>query len=457
MKHLILIPAIFLLLLSSCKKGILINSQIDYLGRVKETLKDSMNSEDFIKADFSRAFKTSIDSEKLILLRVPFFGKDFSTGFILIQTDISGNCLRGRIIELQGNVSESMNYNGNIQILSLKANELVKSSIIDGYIEAFSPPKNKEPLQLEPVQPYIPQLPEVIVTGYIPSSGGGISFSTYVNLMSFFNNSGGSGSGGGGGSTYGDPTYGGWYAILPQGGGGPGGGLGGSGGGGSNLSETENAIYIDFEQQYIDPAIDILKYINCFNSIPDAGASCKITIFTDIPVNGDPTKFFDWKNGSPGHTFIQFQKVNGSQQVSQNMGFYPASGWKTAVSPAPIEGKFVDNHHHEFNASYEKTITPSQLQSGLLEIMQRRNMRYDIDDNNCTDWAIAVFNATLAGQEDLEIPLYNIPGGEAPYGTSTPQGLYNKLREMQNAGGPQAQGIVIPIIGWVGASSGPCN
>ena len=84
-------------------------------------------------------------------------------------------------------------------------------------------------------------------------------------------------------------------------------------------------------------------------------------------------------------------------------------------------------------------------------------MRYDIDDNNCTDWAIAVFNATLAGQEHLEIPLYNIPGGEAPYGTSTPQGLYNKLREMQNAGGPQAQGIVIPIIGWVGASSGPCN
>ena len=211
------------------------------------------------------------------------------------------------------------------------------------------------------------------------------------------------------------------------------------------------------QQQYIDPAIDIQKFINCFNSIPDAGATCKITIFTDIPVNNDPTKFFDWDNGSPGHTFIQFQKVNGSQQVSQNIGFYPASGWKTTISPAPIEGKFVDNHHHEFNASYEKTITPSQLQAGLMEMMHRRTMRYDIDDNNCTDWAISVFNATLAGQEYLEIPLYNIPGGEAPYGTSTPQGLYNKFRQMQNAGGSQAQGVVIPIIGWVGASSGPCN
>jgi len=45
----------------------------------------------------------------------------------------------------------------------------------------------------------------------------------------------------------------------------------------------------------------------------------------------------------------------------------------------------------------------------------------------------------------------------APNGTSTPQGLYIKLQEMKQAGGPQAANINIPLVGWVGQSGGPCN
>jgi len=55
------------------------------------------------------------------------------------------------------------------------------------------------------------------------------------------------------------------------------------------------------------------------------------------------------------------------------------------------------------------------------------------------------------------IAKYDLPNGVAPYGSSTPQGLYNKLKSMQQTG-IEAGNINIPgVKGWVGNSDGPCN
>jgi len=63
-----------------------------------------------------------------------------------------------------------------------------------------------------------------------------------------------------------------------------------------------------------------------------------------------------------------------------------------------------------------------------------RFVQYDIDDYNCTDWALDVFNSTVKPSENLDIPRYDIPGGHAYRGSGTPQGVYLKLQEMKNAG-----------------------
>jgi hypothetical protein len=212
---------------------------------------------------------------------------------------------------------------------------------------------------------------------------------------------------------------------------------------------------VDIETQDVNAPIDVQKFINCFNAIPDAGSTCSIEIMADIPVDSDPNKIFNFDSKSPGHTFLNIKKSNGSQSVSQNIGFYPASGWKTILTNAPIDGKFVDNGQHEYNAGFKLSITPAQLQSALMEMLRDRNSKYDIDNYNCTDWALDVFNA--AGG-NFQIPLYDIPGNYPSTGTRMPNGVYNKLLQMKNSNDPRAGGIDIGFSkAFAGNSTGPCN
>ena len=180
-------------------------------------------------------------------------------------------------------------------------------------------------------------------------------------------------------------------------------------------------------------------------------------MFTDLPVDNDPKNFFAWENGSPGHTFIQLKKINGTQSAQQSFGFYPVSGWKTTFTPAPINGKFVDNGGHEFNASIKRDLSTAQLQNIITHMQYLANfIKYDIDEYNCTDWALELFNRVRSDQ--IKIPMYDLPGAQAPFGTSTPQGLYQKLQSMKQMGGVDANKITMGIIkGWVGGSTGPCN
>lgn len=85
-----------------------------------------------------------------------------------------------------------------------------------------------------------------------------------------------------------------------------------------------------------------------------------------------------------------------------------------------------------------------------------RFIKYDIDEYNCTDWALELFNHVRSDQ--IKIPMYDLPGAQAPFGTSTPQGLYQKLQSMKQTATAEAKKITIGIVkGWVGGSNGPCN
>lgn len=83
-------------------------------------------------------------------------------------------------------------------------------------------------------------------------------------------------------------------------------------------------------------------------------------------------------------------------------------------------------------------------------------VRYDIDDYNCTDFALEVFNSVRSSA--LDIQKMDIPGAMAPQGSNTPQGLYLTLQQMKQASGPEANNIwVSQYQGSAGSSSGPCT
>jgi hypothetical protein len=240
-------------------------------------------------------------------------------------------------------------------------------------------------------------------------------------------------------------------ALQAAGGGGYSGGRDRSAGG----ETADPVMLVDMETQDENAPIDIEKFINCFNAIPDAGATCSIEILADIPVDTDPNKIFNFTSRSPGHTFLNIRKSNGTQSVSQNIGFYPKLGWKTLLSYASIDGKFVDNAQHEFNCGFKISITPQQLRSAFIMMQQYKDAKYDIANFNCTDWALDVFNA--AGG-NLHIPYDDIPGNPSPYGTRMPNGVYNKLQQMKTINDPRAGGITMNIVkGFAGNSTGPCN
>ena len=217
----------------------------------------------------------------------------------------------------------------------------------------------------------------------------------------------------------------------------------------------EEMIYISTETQINNPRVNLQNIVDCFNAIGDNGAECKITIHSDLPVNNDPTKFFNFDLGSPGHTWLRFEKSNSGQTFSQHIGFYPATDWKLITSSGPIPGKFVDNGNHEFNASYEVTVTPAQLKVAFTRMLQLQEVQYDIDNYNCSDWGLEIFNQAVNPAQKLTIPKFVI-GTANLDGSNTPQGLFIQLRNMMKKG-PPAGGRVDVVLGFSGMSSPPCK
>lgn len=438
MKHKFIYLFLLLAAMVSCKKEI--SNHTDFLSHLKTELKDRMPAA-YSSLNMQEVVVTKMDSSENLIVRIGWNQQLFQNYFLLLEVTPSGQLIKGRRIGIQGNVDDHHQFHGTIVAAALNGTVLRASEIVNGYIKILHGDASQRTHSLE--DPYR-DLPEVVVTGYYPSSGG-INWSTWYSLVSLFMDDNYTSTGGG---YYSSGAI--LYSTIDGG--------GGSGGIDNGGGIPDQPIYIDYENQYANEAIDLEKYMKCFTAIPDAGASGSIEIFSDIPVDGDPSQFFDWSNGSPGHTFIQLRKWNGTQLVSQNIGFYPQSGWKTAMTPAPIDGKWVDNQGHSFNASYIVNLSAAQVQTAVTRILYLSHfVKYDIDDYNCTDWALDVFNATVSPAQELDIPRYAIPGGQAPNGTSTPNGLYRKLEELKNAGGTEAPSINIPLLGIVGQSHGACD
>lgn len=465
MKKLLLIAlaAIFLL---SCNKNIDSNSEhSSYIYNISNELKDSLSNIDFANIDILKSVITKAGRNRSYL-RIPFKGKDISKDFVLLQTETSGKITRGFIINLNKNAAEKgkeYEFNGFITKSSLDRKSITISPLTNGVITHSH---SGRVAQRDISFPVPKDTIIITTTGDAPTdAGGGISYSDWISVSGVF---GYYGSYGGYGS-YG--SFGATGEYLYGGGGRYSGSSGYSPNNGGHYTEwvqpevtesnpeviNSDALLVDYEFVENLSPIDVSKFLKCFSTVPDEGSTCSIEIFSDIPVDNNPNKLFNWQTQSPGHTFVQIKKTNGNQSVMQNIGFYPMHNWKLVLTTAPIEGKFVDNGEHEFNASLKMSLTPEDLKKTLDEMSYLSgSIKYDIDEFNCTDFALDVFNASRISNP-LEIPKYDIPGGTAPDGSNTPQGLFNKLKSMQ-ASGIESENITIPgFKGFVADSNGPCN
>lgn len=417
------------ILLFSCKKSELTNPENQYVSQIRSLLKDSLSTADYAAVDFA-SIRTSALSQGGKVTRLGFTGKKILHDFIVIREDKTGAITQAGIVHLEGSISSPNtgarpSFNGRIEASTLKREIKASSVINNGFVMSLHAAKvgtNAVGVNMAACPDCT--IPEVIVSSSY--SGSGISWGAWMSFLAMF---------GGGG-------WGNEYMMIDYGGG---------GGGGGNTSG--DVVTIDMEAPENKPAIDPKKYMDCFGNIPDNGATCTITIASDIPVDGQPDKFFNWSDASPGHTYIELYKAGSSGGiVSQNIGFYPNSSWKV-VAGTNISSKIGDDAGHEYNARYTISVSPAQLQAAINAVNTYSSHEYNISTFNCADFSLAVFNA--AGG-NLTIPKYQIPGyPNGSTGSNTPQGLYNKISDLAFAGNPNAQTNGNKAYG--GLSNGPCN
>ncbi len=435
MKNLILFLALAGIMGSCTKQELSISNQEDaeaqqphHLAKIKQYLKDSLSAQDFAAIDFNKMYSSSDSVSGNYFIRLGFYKKNISQDFILLKTTNAGAIMKAKIINMQWNSSmDSLANNVRVKVSSLTREKTIylKNGNRKNYISNQSAIASSGDISsmMEEEGPAGEQtLPDVVVVGYTDYEPVPTYWYFYDGMLGL--NSGGIGT------SY---TY----------------GASGPAGGGSGSIPT---MQLDYEFAENAKPIDVKKYLDCFGAVQEADATYTITIATDIPVDGDPSRFFNWSNATPGHTYIELYKNSNAGLIQQNIGFYPNTGWKS-INDYFVPSKMVDNANHEYNARYTISVSNTQFQAALNAVQTYSNYNYNIATFNCTDFALEIFNA--AGG-DLYIPKYQIPGyPNGTIGSNTPQGLYTELNQMASEG---VSGVEMPgVKGYGGTSHGPCN
>jgi hypothetical protein len=191
------------------------------------------------------------------------------------------------------------------------------------------------------------------------------------------------------------------------------------------------------------PAIKPKSLMDCFSDIPDAGASMKVTVFVQEPFPGTS---FNIGPNSVGHVAIGLTKSNGSQSITQVVGYYPDA---TGASKFHCSSKIVDNSNLDYNVSISYTITAGNFRS-ISNYIANPPGTYDLMDFNCTNF---VYNACKTGGIILPDPT-NTVGLGGPGGVSTamaPAGLGASIEKLKGQNNVNTNGGLAPN------SKGPCD
>jgi hypothetical protein len=440
-----------LLAAASCRKEASVPvsspSGMDYLHMVVAQLRDSLPAEDIQRLDTSRGYLDRTCFSNLNFLRIPFRDAPMASAFVIVRMDGQGKVAGGRIVELVNEAPGGPNLNtGSIILRSLSGSIVLQSRIAGGYIVALHPnlqrPVGVTTFELaqggdDDGDGGTQEFPPVYV---YPSPGQG-SDEGGADLASL---SGEDGSGAAIG------------ALNPSGGGGA---------GGTGVSAA-TALPAPAEYSNNLNKISIAQFFNCFNQVPDVGATYTLSLCTDVPDNNDPGALFDLATGNStiGHSFLVVTKTNGSSSITQCFGFYPAQTPSYWNPMAPVPSQMKDNGGHEINASVTISISASQFAVVQSNAISDATMPYELESDNCTDYADGIFNSVSPTQINcVPIQIEVEPGPADPPETITiqnsPQGLFSALTAMKASGGPLASNISTDLSGNTKspASHGECT
>ncbi len=220
---------------------------------------------------------------------------------------------------------------------------------------------------------------------------------------------------------------------------------GGGGGGGGGGSGTAASYFVESPTE----PINLQQLIECFNNIPsNAQTTYKITIHTALAEPGEPYQVYNATDKTPGHAYITMQKTNGSASRSLTFGFYPSSdSWMSILKNAEDSsiGK-EDDEKRRSDASYTINVTSTAFNNARNVALSGSLQKYDLNDFNCTNYAIQVFEAAMGGGTGLQVP-------NSAVGYKTPSSLYLRLSDMKTAGtaGISTTTTLAPT------STAPCN
>ncbi|MEO5889681.1 MAG: hypothetical protein ABIQ31_05475 [Ferruginibacter sp.] len=479
MKKIFYLPIILIFLCTACKKegNIPLPARPvpqGYIKAIQVYLRLHASGTDYNSFDFQH-YRLS-KQNKFWYFRVALSYKPLATDFVLVKTDSLGNAMDGRIIHIVRTAKDSAAigqrkntgdnyYTGAIDISALNRNTTLHSAITNGFIELFHQEMFKNNTR-ESSLPYpYDDLPEVIVVGYrnVANEGSNFSFADYMMLQNLFNtgtsSGGGSPSGDYSGSTTGgssDPViyvYSGGYTPNSN-----------DYTSGNNTTPTENTVPNDLpdiavspDNSFLRPQVDIEAWMKCFTDIPDQGATCSITLLGDLPVNTNPGIGLNIWSGNTGHCFLQLTKTNGTQSVTQIIGFTAENPFQAIVNTdAFVAGKTVDNAGHKYNCSITMDLTSYGFNT-VIDKMKTlsSSMPYSVVNYDCLDYGLEVFNSVRPANP-LVIP--KVYGVNDPFSNiATGPKLYTLLDNMVSNGSSEAANIFISGPVYAGLSHGPCN
>lgn len=231
-------------------------------------------------------------------------------------------------------------------------------------------------------------------------------------------------------------TCGGGYDLeasmddIYGGGGGGDGNIGNGGGGGSGAYSAEDPSDT-YEVETLADSINLKSKLDCFKGVPNnANTTYTAKICADLPDDSNPLALIG--PDRVGHAFIILTKTNGSNTITQTFGFYPQKGIKS-ISGLYVNSQIEDDGatQHQYNASYTVNLNQLDFERVMNSAKTYSALKYNLNSFNCTDYALAVFNAGLDNNNQISVPDW-IPS-TYNYGT-TPTGLYKKIKEMKDAG-----------------------
>jgi hypothetical protein len=201
---------------------------------------------------------------------------------------------------------------------------------------------------------------------------------------------------------------------------------GGGGGGGGGSTSTPSPPPPSNIPGETDPKVDPKKMMDCFSTVKTEGAAFQVKVIVVEPLPGTT---FNYGPNSFGHVAIQLTKVNGTQSVTQTIGFYgTGNGFDRMVSTSQIK----NNGDMEYNLDASFFTDAASFQK-IIDFAASPNSNYHYLDYNC---AAFVYQAGQAAGLSIPNPTIQVgtagPGG-AGY-AMTPAGMANALRQQKANG-----------------------